>query len=243
MPRRVNLIVLLGMILALVISFGIFAGAQGGGTASDAIGIGQAQMGKGFMQGTDGPNTFSCSGLMRFILRESGVDTDAPWVPEAYLSKYTPVGLDQLQPGDIVIMPNWATMYVGNDMLLNSNEALGEVTLTPLSSVTPLGAARPPYGGGGGAPLPTEPAPVDPMATDVPVDPAATDVVDPVATDVVDPLVQQATDVVDPLTQQATDVVDPLTQQATDVVDPLAQQAVDVVDPLATNVVDPLLQS
>ncbi len=148
MSRRVNPIVLLGFIVVLMLSLSILASAQlGGGTASDAVGVGEAQMGKPFRMSTDGPDTFSCVGLMRHILRTVGVDANAPWVPEAYLDKYAPVDLANLQPGDIVIMPNWATMYVGNGLLLNANEATGNVTHTPLSSVTPLGAARPPYGG------------------------------------------------------------------------------------------------
>jgi hypothetical protein len=52
-----------------------------------------------------------------------------------------------MKPGDIVIMAeDWATMYVGDGMLLNSNEVDGQVTLTPIESVgEPLGVARPNY--------------------------------------------------------------------------------------------------
>src|SRR5215217_3861932 len=158
MPRRVNPILLLSFIIVLVLSFGILASAQlgvnpiigaakvpglggvqpTGGSASDAIGVGEAQTGKPFALGTDGPDTFSCVGLMRYILRTTGVDPNAPWVPEEYLSRYAPVDLTNLLPGDIVIMPGWATMYVGNGMLLNANEAEGLVTHTPLGTVAPL---------------------------------------------------------------------------------------------------------
>ena len=147
MPRRVNPIILLGFIIALVLSLGILASANlGGGTAGDAISVGEAQMGKPFVMATDGPNTFSCSGLMRYILRTIGVDGEAPWSPEGYLSKYAHVDPANIQPGDIVIYPNWATMYAGNGQVLNANEVLGYVTHTPMSAAgTPEGIVRPPY--------------------------------------------------------------------------------------------------
>ena len=117
-----------------------------GGTASDALGVGEAQLGKPFVMATDGPDTFSCVDLMRHILRTSGVDTDAPWVPEEYLCRYAPVDPANVQPGDIVIYPNWATMYAGNGMVLNANEFEGFVTHTPMDVAgEPLGIVRPPY--------------------------------------------------------------------------------------------------
>ncbi len=193
MPLRVNPVILLGLIIGVVLSFAISAGAVqmgdsegvlapdvqpqadvlppmdaqppmdvlppiegttsvpaeaalpqqvGGGGA--ALGVGEAQLGKPFVMSTDGPDTFSCVGLMRYILRTTGVDPDAPWVPEAYLSKYAPVDPANLQPGDIVIYPNWATMYAGNGMLLNANEMEGVVTHTPMEVAgEPLGIVRP----------------------------------------------------------------------------------------------------
>lgn len=184
MPQRVNPVILLGLVITIVLSFGILATAQGGGTASDAVATGEAQLGKPWVMATDGPDTFSCAGLMRYILRTIGVDANAPWTPEAYLSVYPAVDLSNLQPGDIVIYPNWATMYVGNGTLLNSNEMLGYVTHTSMSDAgTPVGAVRPPYGGSS-----------QPMSDPVAADPAATDPIvagGPVGTD---PLAQYATD-------------------------------------------------
>ncbi len=195
MPLRVNPVILLGLIIGVVLSFAISAGAVqmgdsegvlapdvqpqadvlppmdaqppmdvlppmegttdvspeaalqqpvGGGGAGAALGVGEAQLGKPFVMSTDGPDTFSCVGLMRYILRTTGVDPDAPWVPEAYLSKYAPVDPANLQPGDIVIYPSWATMYAGNGMLLNANEMEGVVTHTPMEVAgEPLGIVRP----------------------------------------------------------------------------------------------------
>lgn len=150
MPLRVNPIVLLSLIIVSVLTTGVLASALsgGGGTASDALGAAEAQLGKPFVMSTDGPDTFSCVGLMRYALRTAGVDPDAPWVPEEYLSRYAPVAPGDLQPGDIVIYPGWATMYAGNGQLINANEMEGFVTHTPMDVAgEPLGIVRPPYGG------------------------------------------------------------------------------------------------
>lgn len=154
MPLRVNPIVLLGLIIVSVLTTGVLASALsgGGGSASDALGAAESQLGKPFVMATDGPDTFSCVGLMRYALRTAGVDPDAPWVPEEYLSRYAPVARGDLQPGDIVIYPGWATMYAGNGQLINANEMEGFVTHTPMDVAgEPLGIVRP-YGGGQLAP-------------------------------------------------------------------------------------------
>ncbi len=166
MPIRVNPVILLGIIIVAVLSVGVVASARsGGGTASDALGVAEGQLGKPFVMATDGPDTFSCSGLMRYALRTAGVDPDAPWVPEEYLGRYAPVAQGDLQPGDIVIYPNWATMYAGNGMLVNANEMEGVVTHTPMDVAgEPLGIVRP------GAAQPLEEPLVAPAQQEIPVE-------------------------------------------------------------------------
>ncbi len=146
MVRRVNLLILLGLVIVLVLSFSLAASAQTKGSAESAVAIGKAQLGDPFEYGADGPDSFSCVGLMRYILRENGNDPDAPWVAEEYLNKYPRVSAADMKPGDIVIMADWATMYVGDGMLLNANQVDGQVTLTPIESAgEPLGVVRPNY--------------------------------------------------------------------------------------------------
>jgi len=173
----------LGLIIFLVLSLGILANAQlGGGSAGDAIGVGEAQLGKPYVMSTDGPDTFSCVGLMRYILRTIGVDGNAPWAPEAYLSKYTRVDPANLQPGDIVIYPGWATMYVGNGMLLNANEVLHTVTHTPMSVAgVPLGIVRPPYAGS--QPLSEAIEPTAQPISEEAINTLAPEVIDPMVTE------------------------------------------------------------
>lgn len=220
MARRVNPTVLLYVVIMLVLSFGISASAQLahhtpdelttgfqrpiGSTADAAIAVGEAQLGKPYTFGVDGPNAFSCSGLMRYILRTTGVDSDAPWVPEQYLGRYATVDSANLRPGDIVIYPGWATMYVGNGMLLNANEVTRSVTHTPLAVAgVPLGAVRPPYWRSQDEPLQQATHPLNDTTGQVPTEPLPDEPVhmsDPPVSDQYtteqynDPMLYEATD-------------------------------------------------
>ncbi len=151
MRKRVGLIMLASVMLVLFLGITAIAqpappAAPAAGSAAAALAVGNEQLGKPFAYGAEGPDAFSCVGLMRYVLSTAGVDYNAPWVPEAYLTTYAPVASGDLQPGDIVIYPDWATMYAGDGMVLNANVVDGQVSLTPMSVVgQPLGIVRPPY--------------------------------------------------------------------------------------------------
>lgn len=191
MLRRVNLIVLLGLIIALVLSLAILAGAQGG-SPGDALAVGAAEVGKPYAYGTEGPGSFSCTGLVRHILRTIGVDSNAPWDHYAYLSVYpthaTPV------PGDVVVYPDGVGMYVGDNTVLMANDADQVVGYYPMDAIgTPLGFANP-YGGASDPAIPVDPAVTEPIPADPAVlDPAWADpaAVDPAVVDTFDPAVDQ----------------------------------------------------
>src|SRR5919107_670127 len=167
MLRRVNPIILLGLITVLVLSLGILATAQlgGGGTA-----------GKPFAMASDGPDAFSCAGLIRYALKVTGVDLNAPWSAEGMLGAYPAVDPANLQPGDLVLWPDHATMYAGNGMVVNANQVEGLVTHTSMDALgPPMGIVRPPYGGGGGQVPLTDPTAQQALSTDtgVPTDTGA----------------------------------------------------------------------
>jgi len=92
--------------------------------AAAAIAYAQAQIGKPYEWGADGPDTFDCSGLTMMAWRQAGV----------YLSHYTGaqyaetarVPIDQLQPGDLVFYgPSGETsthvgLYVGSGQMIEA---------------------------------------------------------------------------------------------------------------------------
>lgn len=185
MLRRVNPVILLSLIAVLVLSIGILASAKpGGDSASDALAAATGQVGKPYAWGTDGPGTFSCVGLVRYALRSAGVDDAAPWDHMAYLSVYPTVSSPQ--PGDVVVYPDGAAMYVGDGTIIMANEVDQVVGYYPMNLVgTPVGFARP-YGGAidPAATDPTDPVEVEPATSD----PAAVDPAVPVDQTVMDPL-------------------------------------------------------
>ncbi len=206
MPRRVKPVVLVGLIAALILSIGIFATANtGGGSPDAALGAAMGQVGTPYGFGTDGPGSFSCTGLVRHALRSAGVDENAPWDHMAYLSVYPTVSSPQ--PGDVVVYPDGVAMYAGGDQVVMANEVdqvvgtygMHEVG-TPVGFASPYGgavdpaavdpAAAQPVGGTAADPLATDPTMVDPAVDPTMADPLATDpamldqpVVDPLAAD------------------------------------------------------------
>src|SRR5918995_4542983 len=167
MPRRVKPVVLIGLIAALVLSIALLAGAKGGGGSRDAaLAAATGQIGMPYGFGTDGPGSFSCTGLVRHALRSAGVDDSAPWDHMAYLGVYPTVS--DPQPGDVVVYPDGAAMYVGNGQIVMANHADGKVGTYGMNEVgTPVGFASP-YGGAGDQKL--DPAPLDQKLDPAPLD-------------------------------------------------------------------------
>src|SRR5919199_2371508 len=151
MPRRVSLIILLGLVIVLVLAFGISAFAQGCTGPGCALSIGAGQLGKPHVEATDGPNTFSCTGLMRFLLREAGGPQDAPWDPYGYLGAY-PARQGPAQAGDIVVGQGYVGMATGDGSVLMSNLVDGKVEYAPISVMEPIAGVVNPWGGGGSLP-------------------------------------------------------------------------------------------
>ena len=168
MLRRVKPVVLVGLIATLILSIALLAGANTGGRYA-ALGAAMGEVGTPYGFGTDGPGSFSCTGLVRHALRSAGVDQNAPWDHMAYLGAYPTVS--EPQPGDVVVYPDGVAMYAGGGQVVMANHADGVVGTYGMNEVgTPVGFANP-YGDGA----------ADPAAADDPaaVRPAEGRAVDP----------------------------------------------------------------
>jgi hypothetical protein len=79
----------------------------------------QAELGKPYVWGDEGPNSFDCSGLVQYTLAKVGLS--APRTARAQQAWATPVA--QPAPGDLVFWGTPAThvaVYVGGDQVINA---------------------------------------------------------------------------------------------------------------------------
>lgn len=81
-----------------------------------------AELGKPYVWGATGPNSFDCSGLTQFVWRQAGVS-----IPRVAADQYAwtiPVPLSQLLPGDLVFYGltdiHHVGIYIGNGLMINA---------------------------------------------------------------------------------------------------------------------------
>lgn len=115
-----------------------------GGAAGTAVRVACAQIGKPYVWGSDGPDSFDCSGLTQYAWKAAGVTlthfTGAQW------REGTPVDRANLRPGDLVFFYSdlhHVGMYVGNGLLVHASRAGVPVKMARLNSMPYMGARRP----------------------------------------------------------------------------------------------------
>jgi len=115
-----------------------------------AIEAAHSQLGKPYMYGAAGPDSWDCSGLTQWAFAQAGV-----LIPRTAADQYaavpTKVGLGQLQPGDLLF---WATntadpttihhvaIYVGNGLMLAAPHTGANVQIEPVYLDGYIGAVR-----------------------------------------------------------------------------------------------------
>lgn len=97
------------------------------------IAIATAQVGKPYVWGATGPDSFDCSGLMQWSWAQTGVAL--PRVAADQQSWATPVPISQIQPGDLVFFgapAHHVGMYVGNGMMIDAPHTGATVEVVPI---------------------------------------------------------------------------------------------------------------
>ena len=111
-----------------------------------AIAVAEAlhQLGKPYVFGANGPNTFDCSGLTQWAWAKAGIAM-AHYTVSQYQA-FPHVAVDQLQPGDLVFFNidlGHMGMYIGNGQIVQAPRTGDVVKVSPLSGRNLVGAVRP----------------------------------------------------------------------------------------------------
>lgn len=113
------------------------------GRAAVAIKYAMAQVGKAYVYGAAGPNSYDCSGLTMRAWGAAGVGL--PHSSRAQTGSGRRVSEGELQPGDLVFYYSPVShvgMYIGNGLIVNAQRPGLGVRVTGLHSMPYVGAVR-----------------------------------------------------------------------------------------------------
>lgn len=89
------------------------------------------QLGKPYILGAKGPNSFDCSGLVYYCLNQAGYKIDymtsGGWAASSY---ETVNGMANLRRGDIICFRGHVGIYLGNGQMLDASSSEGKVRVT-----------------------------------------------------------------------------------------------------------------
>lgn len=112
--------------------------------ARTAIQVACAQVGKPYVWGATGPNSFDCSGLTQYAYKAAGIHlthfTGAQW------SENKAVSRAEARPGDLVFFRSDVShvgLYLGNNLMVHSPRAGKPVNVSPITTMPVAGFRRP----------------------------------------------------------------------------------------------------
>lgn len=116
------------------------------GSVNTIVNLAKNQVGKNYVWGATGPDTFDCSGLVQYVYAKAGVNLPRTTYDQVKVGQT--VGLSQLQAGDLLFWgsqtaPYHVALYIGNNQYVNAATPDQGVVLQTLSSYyTPTIAKR-----------------------------------------------------------------------------------------------------
>ncbi len=116
----------------------------------EAISFATAQLGKDYVWGAEGPDTFDCSGLTLRAWQAGG--RTIPRTSQEQWRQLPRVGLRDMRPGDLIIYFSDAShvgMYLGDGAMVHAPRPGRQVTITGAGSMPILGVVRPDSAAGG----------------------------------------------------------------------------------------------
>lgn len=103
------------------------------GNGGGVIGIAKTHLGKPYVWGATGPNSFDCSGFVQYVFRQAGVSL--PRVTSSQENAGRAVSVSQLAPGDLVFWgsPSYHVgIYVGGGQYIHAPQTGDVVKIAPL---------------------------------------------------------------------------------------------------------------
>ena len=113
------------------------------GMAGVAVRYALSQVGKSYVYGTSGPNTFDCSGLTMAAWGAAGVGLSHN--SAAQFNEGTRISESELQPGDLVFYYGGIShvgIYIGDGKIVNAQNPSTGVRITSLHAMPYVGAVR-----------------------------------------------------------------------------------------------------
>jgi peptidoglycan DL-endopeptidase CwlO len=94
--------------------------APASGYAAAALAAADTQLGKPYVSGGSGPNSYDCSGLTQWAYAQAGVSISRTTYTQQ--NDGTKIGRDQLMPGDLVFFNNLGHvgLYAGNNTVIHA---------------------------------------------------------------------------------------------------------------------------
>ncbi len=112
--------------------------------AAKAIAFARAQLGKPYVWGATGPNSFDCSGLTQAAWAAAGVTL--PRTTWDQVDVGTRVAISDLKPGDLVFYYSdisHVAMYIGNGQMIQAPHTGAVIDIQPVTEMPIYGATRP----------------------------------------------------------------------------------------------------
>uniref|UniRef100_A0AAU1LXZ7 C40 family peptidase n=1 Tax=Streptomyces sp. NBC_00148 TaxID=2903626 RepID=A0AAU1LXZ7_9ACTN len=110
----------------------------------EAVRYAVEQIGKPYVWGAEGPDSYDCSGLTSQAWSAAG--RDIPRTSQEQWAELPKVPIGSLRPGDLVVYFPKAThvaLYIGNGLVVQAPRPEATVKVSPLASNPLLGAVRP----------------------------------------------------------------------------------------------------
>lgn len=112
--------------------------------AQQAIAFARQQLGKPYVWGATGPDSFDCSGLTQAAYKAAGISL--PRTTYDQVDVGTRVSEDNLQPGDLIFFYSDVShvgLYIGNGEMIHAPHTGTVVKIAPITEMPFYGAVRP----------------------------------------------------------------------------------------------------